>query len=106
MNLASLVARFVALFASCFVCLCLCAFAQSSGTSDATKGHEYLWYEAENMRGFSVNDRGEPILNPSYQFLPAAKAPGWGINGPGVSAEWSQGGRKSGRAQRIALSRP
>ena len=24
--------------------------------------------------------------------LPRAKAPGWGINGPGVSAEWSQGG--------------
>jgi len=24
--------------------------------------------------------------------LPNAKAPGWGINGPGVSAEWSQGG--------------
>ena len=24
--------------------------------------------------------------------LPRADAPGWGINGPGVSAEWSQGG--------------
>src|SRR5713101_6240526 len=53
---------------------------------------EYLWYEAENMRGISETARHEPVLNPSYLDLPAAKAPGWGINGPGVSAEWSQGG--------------
>ena len=53
---------------------------------------EYLWYEAENMRGISQNPRHEPILNPSYLDLPAAKAPGWTISGPGVSAEWSQGG--------------
>src|SRR4029079_5406179 len=53
---------------------------------------EYLWYEAENMRGFATNQRGEPMLNPSWLNLPKAKAPGWGINGPGVSAEWSQGG--------------
>src|SRR6266850_854642 len=53
---------------------------------------EYLWYEAENMRGFATQPTGEPILNPSWQNLPKAKAPGWGINGPGVSAEWSQGG--------------
>ncbi len=53
---------------------------------------EYLWYEAENMRGFSTTARHEPVLNPSYLNYPKAKAPGWGINGPGVSAEWSQGG--------------
>jgi hypothetical protein len=53
---------------------------------------EYLWYEAENMRGFATKTTGEPIQNPSWMNLPRAKAPGWGINGPGVSAEWSQGG--------------
>ena len=53
---------------------------------------EYLWYEAENMRGITEDTRHEPVLNPSWLNLPAAKAPGWGINGPGVSAEWSQGG--------------
>ncbi len=53
---------------------------------------EYLWYETENMRGIATQRNGEPILNPSWQNLPKAKAPGWGINGPGVSAEWSQGG--------------
>ena len=53
---------------------------------------EYLWYEAENMRGFTTGKLGEPILNPSYLNLPRDKAPGWGINGPGVSAEWTQGG--------------
>jgi hypothetical protein len=53
---------------------------------------EYLWYEAENMRGFATNERHEPVLNPSWTNWPRAKAPGWGINGPGVSAEWTQGG--------------
>jgi hypothetical protein len=53
---------------------------------------EYLWYEAENMRGISADARHEPLLNPSWMQLPAAKRPGFGINGPGVSAEWSQGG--------------
>jgi hypothetical protein len=53
---------------------------------------EYLWYEAENMRGFGTKPNGEPIQNPSWMNLPSAKAPGWGMNGPGVSAEWSQGG--------------
>ena len=53
---------------------------------------EYLWYEAENMRGISATPTNEPVLNPSWMSLPASKAPGWGINGPGVSAEWTQGG--------------
>jgi len=53
---------------------------------------EYLWFEAENMRGFGTKPTGEPIQNPSWMNLPSAKAPGWGMNGPGVSAEWSQGG--------------
>jgi len=54
--------------------------------------NEYLWYEAENMRGFTTGKLGAPTLNPSYLNLPRAKAPGWGMNGPGVSAEWTQGG--------------
>ena len=53
---------------------------------------EYLWYETENMRGLTETSRHEPLLNPAYLELPAAKAPGWSINGPGVSAEWTQGG--------------
>src|SRR6266704_3227132 len=53
---------------------------------------EYLWYEAENMRGISETSQHEPLLNPAYIDLSAAKAPGWTISGPGVSAEWSQGG--------------
>jgi hypothetical protein len=53
---------------------------------------EYLWYEAENMRGFGTKPTGEPIQNPSWMNLRRADAPGWGMNGPGVSAEWSQGG--------------
>jgi hypothetical protein len=53
---------------------------------------EYLWYEAENMRGFSTGRLGDPLLNPSYLNLGKDKAPGWGMNGPGVSAEWTQGG--------------
>jgi hypothetical protein len=55
-------------------------------------GYEYLWYEAENMRGITQTAQHEPQLNPSYLQISAAKAPGWSISGPGVSAEWSQGG--------------
>lgn len=69
--------------------LLLAAIALHAQTKPAP---EYLWYEAENMRGFSTGKLGEPLLNPSYLNLPRAKAPGWGINGPGVSAEWTQGG--------------
>ncbi len=58
----------------------------------APSAAEYLWYEAENMRGITETSRHEPLLNPSYLNLPASKAPGWSISGPGVSAEWSQGG--------------
>jgi len=57
-----------------------------------TNPSEYLWYEAENMRGFSTGRLGEPLLNPSHTNWPREKAPGWGMNGPGVSAEWTQGG--------------
>ena len=69
-------------------------FALSSATNlySQTNPPEYLWYEAENMRGFSTGKLGEPVLNPSHTNWPRAKAPGWGINGPGVSAEWTQGG--------------
>lgn len=58
----------------------------------ASPAAEHLWYEAENMRGFTTTERHEPVLNPSWTNWPRAKAPGWGINGPGVSAEWTQGG--------------
>jgi len=44
------------------------------------------------MRGFTTGKLGEPLLNPSYMNLSREKAPGWRINGPGVSAEWTQGG--------------
>ena len=70
------------------------AFAQAAAPpagSDA-RHFEYLWYEAENMRGLTLDARNEPRLNPVWQNLSREKAPGWSINGPGVSAEWSQGG--------------
>jgi hypothetical protein len=60
--------------------------------TESVPGAEYLWLEAENMHGFATNARHEPIQNPSWLNLPRIKAPGWGINGPGVSAEWTQGG--------------
>ncbi len=44
------------------------------------------------MRGITETSRHEPLLSPSYLEIPASKAPGWSISGPGVSAEWSQGG--------------
>src|SRR5438309_11759689 len=44
------------------------------------------------MRRLSADPRQEAVLKPSWKELAASKAPGWGINGPGVSAEWSQGG--------------
>jgi hypothetical protein len=44
------------------------------------------------MRGFATDKRNEPVLNPSWLNQPREKTPGWGMNGPGVSAEWSQGG--------------
>ncbi|MFS8084383.1 MAG: hypothetical protein ACMG6H_02045 [Acidobacteriota bacterium] len=44
------------------------------------------------MRGLTETSRHEPLLNPSYLDLTDVKAPGWSISGPGVSAEWSQGG--------------
>lgn len=78
----------------CFVvvtALLICA-AYSSLSQTPALNHEYLWYETENMRGLTQTARHEPQLNPSYLEMPAAKAPGWSISGPGVSAEWSQGG--------------
>lgn len=72
--------------------LLLSAAAPHAQTAPDARHHEYLWYEAENMAGVSLDARNEPRLNPSWQDLPREKAPGWGMNGPGVSAEWSQGG--------------
>lgn len=65
--------------------------AQGANASDA-RHREYLWYETENMSGVSLDNRNEPRTNPSWQLLTREQAPGWGMNGPGVSAEWSQGG--------------
>jgi hypothetical protein len=84
----------VALF---LMLLCLPLLAQNSSppTSPASASprlNEYLWYEAENMQGFATNARHEPVLNPSWTNPLRAQSPGWGMNGPGVSAEWSQGG--------------
>ena len=77
---------------SAFLCLCLFALSLSAQTNTKV-AYEYLWYEAENMRGFSVNKDGlRPVLNPSWTNPSRATAPGWGINGPGVSPEWTQGG--------------
>ena len=67
-------------------------FSNAQIYSQTQPPSEYLWYEAENMRGFTTGKLGEPLLNPSYLNLSRAKAPGWGMNGPGVSAEWTQGG--------------
>ena len=64
----------------------------ASESSNQSRTVEYLWYEAEDMRGFATQPNGEPVLNPSWQNPSKAKAPGWGMNGTGTSAEWSQGG--------------
>src|SRR3989440_5523477 len=86
------------------LCACLLSGAQASrlqagqtatgmvAFQSSPVSSEYLWYETENMHGISADARHEPVLNPSWMELSASKAPGWGINGPGVSAEWSQGG--------------
>src|SRR5256714_9324098 len=67
-------------------------FSTKAVPATASHHFEYLWYEAENMSGVSVDARNEPRTNPSWVELTRAQAPGWGMNGPGVSAEWSQGG--------------
>jgi hypothetical protein len=61
-------------------------------TSLAPARPEYLWYEAENMRGVSTDARNEPRVSPWWQEKTRAEMPGWAMNGPGVSAEWTQGG--------------
>jgi hypothetical protein len=88
-------ASFCLLFLPMLALFCSPLIAQTSlpGSSVAApRAFEYLWYEAENMRGLTTNERHEPVLNPSWMNPPRAVAAGWGINGPGVSAEWSQGG--------------
>jgi hypothetical protein len=39
--------------------------AHSSLCQTTAVDHEYLWYEAENMRGITETSRHEPQLNPS-----------------------------------------
>jgi hypothetical protein len=86
----------------CVAVLCLTLLSPPAGArsqaearraqSDPRPGREYLWHEAENMRGLSTDARHEPRLNPAWRNPSAKESPGWGVNGPGVSAEWSQGG--------------
>jgi hypothetical protein len=68
------------------------ASSQTPARPVARRNYEYLWYETENMQGFSTDARNWPVLNPSWRNTARAQSPGWGINGPGVSAEWTQGG--------------
>jgi hypothetical protein len=49
---------------------------QQTAPASVALQREYLWHEAENMRGISANARHEPVLNPSWMQLPAAKRPG------------------------------
>ena len=66
--------------------------ATHAGDARSSRHLEYLWYEAENMSGIATDARNEPRINPSWMELTRAQSPGWEISGPGVSAEWSQGG--------------
>ncbi len=66
--------------------------AQSNPQPSQTRRFEYLWYETENMGGLTLDARNEPRVQAVWQNFSRAKSPGWGINGPGVSAEWTQGG--------------
>src|SRR5947209_20448835 len=77
---------------------------QSSGDLTASRHFEYLWYEAENMSGAAVDARNEPRTNPSWMELTRAQAPGWGMNGPGVSAEWRSEERRVGKECRLRWS--
>jgi hypothetical protein len=57
-----------------------------AGTPAAVKAPIYIWLEAERFEG--VEGRFDYWQGPS-----SYKAKGsWGISGPGISAEWSQGG--------------
>jgi hypothetical protein len=84
------------LIIACLGLLGRIAFAQAAPpqapSPTASRHFEYLWYEAENMSGISVDARGEPRTNPSWMELTRAQVPGFAMSGPGVSAEWSQGG--------------
>jgi hypothetical protein len=80
--------RFRRLALLAFLLLSFQTFAQTTNPTHS----EYLWLETEDMRGFATQSNGEPVLNPSWRDLPRAQAPGWGMNGPGTSAEWTQGG--------------
>jgi hypothetical protein len=82
----------IALLSSSFLLTHAFARTTSQAASVPSRHYEYLWYEAENMRGLSLDARNEPRANPTWMNLRRAQAPGWGLNGPGVSAEWSQGG--------------
>src|ERR1044072_3927668 len=75
--------------------LWIALFALLSATnlySQTNTPAEYLWYEAENMRGFSTGKLGEPLLNPSYLNLSREKAPGWGIKRPCGGGKGGEGG--------------
>jgi hypothetical protein len=83
----TLFARFV--LSLCFFSL---LFPAQIFSQERAPRYEYLWYEAENMEGLARDRRNEPVLYPSWTNLPAGQTTGWAINGPGTSAEWTQGG--------------
>ncbi|MCA1631113.1 MAG: hypothetical protein LC785_08390 [Acidobacteria bacterium] len=92
--------RAAKLFAALLLLLQVCpaqspqpaAPAQTPAPAKQSAGAEYLWYEAENMRGFSTDKLNNPLINASWVNPSRLQSPGWGMNGPGVSAEWTQGG--------------
>src|SRR5262245_65994355 len=49
----------------------------------ALAAHSYFWIESERMAG---------VAGHWQSWVDAAPPPGWHWNGPGVSAEWGQGG--------------
>src|SRR4051812_30811032 len=65
-----------------FLALCSAACAQPASAQTATPFH--LWLEPEWFDG----------VKGSFAYWPGDAKPSgaWGIAGPGISAEWSQGG--------------
>ena len=63
-----------------------CLFTLFAGFEVRAESPSYLWAEAEWFAG--VKGSNNSWVN--YKSLDEAR--GWGLNGPGVSAEWGQGG--------------
>src|SRR6187402_1261879 len=68
------------------ICLLIALGAAPAGAADK-KPPVYLWFEAEWFTG----------VTGSYAYWPDTTKPAkptghWGVAGPGISAEWTQGG--------------